>query len=151
MTTRSLTRPITTAILVLLLALAALAVHVPAAGALNGTAVADVQYGNNACGGLVMGAPVIGSVRFVRTGDQLVFRYVMTNGDANTTYVVHLYDADTCTSMGKVGSFATDRTGAGRTVSRRTNVAGHSSFYAAAIDVSTYVGIPHGSLAVDLP
>jgi hypothetical protein len=152
MTTRtSLTRLLAAAFLTLTLAGTALAVQAPSASALNGAAQVDVQYGNNTCGGVVMGAPVIGSVRFVRVGDQLTFRYVMDMGDANTDYVVHLFDGDTCTSLGKVGSFTTDAAGAGRTVSRRVNVAGRDRFYAAAIDLTTFVGIPHGSYAVDLP
>jgi hypothetical protein len=98
-----------------------------------------------------MGAPVVGSVRFVRSGDQLRFRYVMTMGDPGTSYAVQLFDGDTCTSFGKVGSFTTDAAGAGRTVSVAVNVAGSSSFYAAAVDLTTFVGIRHGSLAVNLP
>jgi hypothetical protein len=151
MKTRSLTRMITTALLALLLTGVTVASHAPAAGALDGTAEADVQYGNGNCGNLVMGAPVIGSVRFLRSGDQLTLRYVMTNGDANTAYAVHLYDADTCGSFGKVGSFTSNAAGVGRTVSRRVSVAGSDRFYAAAIDLSTFIGIGHGSLAVDLP
>ena len=100
---------------------------------------------------LLPGDVVIGSVRFVRVGDQLTLRYVMDMGDPNTDYAVHLFDGDTCTSLGKVGSFSTDAAGAGRTVSRRVNVAGRDRFYAAAIDLTTFVGIPHGSYAVDLP
>jgi len=149
--TRYLPRIVALAFLIPALAVLAVVSTAPYAGALNGTAQVDVQYGNNACGGVIMGAPVIGSTRFLRSGDQLQFRYVMTNGDDNTAYSVHLYDGDTCTSFGKVGSFTTDGAGAGRTVSRTVNVAGHDRFYAVAIDVSNYVGIAHGSYAVDLP
>ena len=148
---RSLTRTLAAAFLTLVVVGTMVAIHVPSAGALNGSAQVDVQYGNNACGGVIMGAPVIGSVRFVRVGDQLTLRYVMDTGDANTDYAVHLFDGDTCTSLGKVGSFSTDAAGAGRTVSRRVNVAGRDRFYAAAVDLTTFVGISHGSHAVDLP
>ncbi len=150
-TTRSLTRVLAAALMALTLAGTALATQAPPAGALNGTAQVDVQYGNNACGGVVMGAPVIGSARFVRVGDQLRFRYVMDMGDANTLYAVYLFDGDTCTSLGRVGSFHTDRAGVGWTVSHRVNVAGRDRFYATAVDLTTFVGIPHGSYAVDLP
>jgi hypothetical protein len=149
--TRFLTRMLVAVFPALMLAGATVATQASAAGALNGAAQVAVQYGNNTCGGVVMGAPEIGSVRFVRVGDQLTFRYVMDMGDPNTDYAVHLFDGDTCTSLGKVGSFSTDAAGAGRTVSRRVNVAGRDRFYAAAIDLTTFVGIPHGSYAVDLP
>ena len=148
---RSLTRLLVAVFVILTLAGTMVAAQAPTAGALNGSAQVDVQYGNNTCGGVVMGAPVIGSVRFVRVGDQLTFRYVMDMGDPNTDYAVHVFDGDTCTSLGKVGSFSTDAAGAGRTVSRGVNVAGRDRFYAAAIDLTTFVGIPHGSYAVDLP
>jgi hypothetical protein len=149
--TRSLTRMLVAAFVTLVLAGTMAATQASSASALNGSAQVDVQYGNNACGGVIMGAPEIGSVRFVRVGDQLTLRYVMDMGDPNTDYAVHLFDGDTCTSFGKVGSFRTDAAGVGRTVSRRVNVAGHDRFYAAAIDLTTYVGISHGSYAVDLP
>ena len=149
--TRSLTRLLVAAFVTVALAGTMFAAQAPSAGALNGSAQVDVQYGNNTCGGVVMGAPVIGSVRFVRVGDQLTLRYVMDMGDPNTDYAVHLFDGDSCTSLGKVGSFHTDAAGTGRTVSRQVNVAGRDRFYAAAIDLTTFVGIPHGSLAVDLP
>lgn len=149
--TRSLTRVVVAALATLTLAGTAVAMQAPTAGALDGTAQTRVQYGNNTCGGVIMGSPVIGSVRFVRVGDQLTFRYVMDMGDPNTDYSVRLFDGDTCTSLGRVGSFTTDAAGAGWTVSRRVNVAGRDRFYAAAVDLTTFVGIPHGSYAVDLP
>ena len=149
--TRSHTRVLVTAFVTLMLAGTMFATQAPSASALNGAAQVDVQYGNNACGGVIMGAPEIGSVRFVRVGDQLTLRYVMDAGDPNTAYAVHLFDGDTCSSLGKVGSFTTDAAGVGRTVSRQVNVAGRDRFYAAAVDLTTYVGISHGSYAVDLP
>jgi hypothetical protein len=151
LTTRFLTRALVAAFVALVSAGTMAATQASSASALNGSAQVDVQYGNHTCGGVVMGAPVIGSVRFVRAGDQLTFRYVMDMGDPNTDYAVHLFDGDTCASLGKVGSITTDAAGVGRTVSRRVNVAGRDRFYAAAIDLTTYVGILHGSHAVDLP
>lgn len=151
MQTRTRTRTIAAAFLTLLLAGAAFVATAPAAGAASATAQADVQYGNNNCGDVVLGAPVIGYARFLRSGDRMMVRYVMTNGDANTQYAVHLLDADTCTSFGKIGSFTTDAAGAGWTTSRQVAVAGSDRFYAAAVDMSNFVGIRHGSLAVDLP
>ena len=131
-TTRPLARMLVAAFVTLMLAGTMFATQAPSASALNGSAEVEVQYGNNACGGVIMGAPEIGSVRFARVGDQLTLRCVMDAGDPNTAYAVHLFDGDTGTSLGKVGSFTTDATGVGRTVSRRVNVAGRDRFYAAA-------------------
>lgn len=151
MKTRTLNRLVTTALLALVLASTALVANVQGAAALGTAANADVQYGNNNCGDLVMGAPVIGTVRFVRSGDQLQLRYVMSAGDADTAYAVHLFDADTCGSFGKVASFTTNAAGVGRSTSRAVFVAGSDRFYAIAYDTSNFVGLTHGSLAVDLP
>ncbi len=148
---RTLSRLVTTTLLALVLASTALVANVQGAAALSTAANADVQYGNNNCGDLVMGAPVIGTVRFVRNGDQVQLRYVMSAGDANTQYAVHLFDADTCGSFGKVASFATNGAGVGRSASRLVSVAASDRFYAVAFDTSNFVGLSHGSLAVDLP
>ena len=151
MKARTLTRLITTTLLALVLSGVALSTQVKGAGALTTTANANVEYGNANCGDPVLGAPVIGTVRFLRSGDQVMLRYVMTAGDATTDYDVHLFDADTCALLGRLGSFATDAAGAGRFTSTRVAVAGTTRFYAVARDTSTFVGLTHGSLAVALP
>ena len=151
MKTRTLSRLVTTTLLALVLSSAALLAQAPAAGALANVADANVEYGNNNCGDPVLGAPVVGTARFLRSGDQMLVRYVMTGGDANTKYDVRLYDADTCSPIAAVGSFTSDAAGAGWVTSKKLPVAGSKRFYAAARDASTFVGIYHGSLSVLLP
>lgn len=136
-----------------LLALAGSALVLPAspAHAATTTAQAPVEYGNGDCGDPILGAPVIGSARFLRVDDRLSVRYVMTTGDATTDYDVFLFDGDTCAPLARLGSFSTDAAGAGHLTGKSVKVAGSTRFYAVARDTSNFVGIPHGSLAVDLP
>jgi hypothetical protein len=151
MKSRTLTRLVTTTLLALVLSSVALVTSAQGASALSTIADANVEYGNNNCGDPILGAPVIGTVRFLRSGNQLMLRYVMVAGDANTQYSVHLFDADTCASLGKVASFTTDAAGVGRSTSRPVLVGGSTRFYAIAFDTSNFVGLTHASLAVDLP
>jgi len=151
MKTRTLTRLVTTVLMTLVVAGAALVAQVAPAGALTVTAEAHVEYGNADCGDTVLGAPVIGSARFVRSGDRMAVRYVMTAGDAATDYEVWLFDADTCGPLRRLGSFTSDAAGGGSVTSKQVGVAGSSRFYAVARDVSTFPGLLHGSLAVELP
>ena len=125
----------------------------PSAHAVISTATAEatVEYGNGNCGDTVLGAPEIGSARFVRSGDRMAVRYVMGAGDATTTYEVWLFDGDTCAPLRRLGTFTSDGAGAGSFSSKQVGVAGSSRFYAVARDVSTFPGVLHGSLAVDLP
>lgn len=150
MHTRSLTRVVTTTLLALVISGVALVSQMPAAGAVT-TADAKVQYGNASCGSPVLGAPVIGIARFVRSGDHLAPRISMTAGDPNTDYDLVLHDADTCAPLGVAGSFTTDAFGRARFMGGRIDVAGSTRFFAAAVDTSNFVGLTHGSMAVNLP
>jgi hypothetical protein len=132
-------------------ALASTTAPVAHAAMVAATAESSVEYGNADCGDSVPGAPVIGTARFLRSGDRMTVRYVMNAGDAATAYEVWLFDADTCGPLRRLGSFTTDAAGAGWFTSKQVNVAGSSRFYAAARDLTTFPGILHGSLAVDLP
>lgn len=151
MKTRSLTRFLTATLLAVTLGAVALVAQSGVAAAAVTTAEAQVEYGNANCGDTIMGAPVIGSARFVRSDNQLVLRYTMTAGDANTDYDVVVHDGDTCAPIGPAGSFTSNGAGRGRTQSKVLEVKGHDRFYAVATDTSNFVGITHGSLAVDLP
>ncbi|MBM3660090.1 MAG: hypothetical protein FJW95_11405 [Actinobacteria bacterium] len=115
------------------------------------SAQTSVEYGNANCGDTVMGAPVIGNARFLRSGDRMTTRYVMSAGDANTQYEVWLYDGDACAPLRRLGTFSSDAAGAGAFTSKQVGVAGSSRFYAVAVDLSTFPGLVHSSLAVDLP
>lgn len=121
------------------------------AAIVTATAEATVEYGNGNCGDTVLGAPEIGSARFVRSGDRMSVRYVMGAGDAATTYEVWLFDGDTCAPLRRLGTFTSDAAGTGAFSSKQVGVAGSSRFYAVARDMTTFPGLQHGSLGVDLP
>ena len=75
----------------------------------------------------------IGTATFTRQGDRLTLVVELTDATPNTTYGVELWDAETCASIAGFRDLTTKSDGGG-TVRGHTDVAGHTAFFATAID-----------------
>jgi hypothetical protein len=92
--------------------LATMAVGVPGAFAKSVKATAPIQEGNGFCGSNEEADPVIGTVKFTRTGNTVKFAVKLAKGLPNTKYGVDIA-ARPCELLTRTGEFTTNKKGIG--------------------------------------
>jgi hypothetical protein len=112
---------------------------VSAASPNNWTAAANLEYGNQACGAHIPGAPILGTVEFTRTGGQMALR-VQVGGEgatADTDYVLTLWNASDCSQIGgEIATITTDGSGVADETFTGIKLKGAKSFFATLWNVS---------------
>jgi hypothetical protein len=111
-----------------------------------------VQSGNANCGKYeLLGGPVTGSAKFVRTENKLKVTYKAKQLAPEETYELLFYDANPCGVITGAGTFVSSKKGTGKITAEVTVPEENSEFFVDAAALGSGLPFSNDSFVVTLP